>query len=246
MLNIAICDDMPEELLITSQHIRRYISEHGLDAEISEFSHPDALLLAGEQTPFDLYLLDVVLPMITGIAVGQELRARHITAQIVYLTTSDEFAVSAFSVKAAHYLTKPFTADAFDEAIDRALENIQRSVPRELTVRCEDGELRSLNINDIEYIECCDHTQDVHLKSGTVTEQRRSLTRLQEELDALAPGQFIAPYKGFLVNLRAVVRIEQTRITLRSGASVPIRLGSCSQLQVQYTSFRFKKKEGTP
>lgn len=244
VFKIAICDDMPEELAQISQQLRRYISERKLDAEITEFSHPDILLLAAEQTSFDLYLLDVVMPMITGIGVGRELRGRHSTAQIVYLTASDEFAVSAFSVKAAHYLTKPFTAGDFDEAIDRAMENIQRSASKELTVRGEDGELRMVSVREIEYIESRDHAQEIHLKEEAITEQRRSLARLQEDLDALVPGQFIMPYKGLLVNLRAVVSIEQSSMTLRSGVSVPIRRGSCRQLQAQYTAFRFAKKEG--
>lgn len=244
MLQIAICDDIPEELARISQHIRRYIKEHHLDAEVAEFSHPDALLLASERIPFDLYLLDVIMPMITGIGVGHELRARHSTAQIVYFTTSDEFALSAFSVKAAHYIIKPFTASDFDEAIDRAMENMRRSAPKELAVRSEDGKLRMINVREIEYIECCDHAQEIHLKIETIIEQRRSLARLQEELDALMLGQFIVPYKGFLVNLSAVVSIESKGVLLRSGARIPIRRGFCRQLQAQYTAFRFSKKEG--
>lgn len=244
MLKIAICDDMPEELIENAQYIHRYIKERDLEAEVSEFSHPDALLLAAEQTKFDLYLLDVVMPMVTGIGVGRELRGRHSSAQIVYITTSDEFAVEAFSVKAAHYLMKPFTASDFDEAIDRAIENMQRSAPKELSVRGEDKELRMLNVNDIEYIESSGHAQEVHLKGESVAEQRRSLARLQEELNKLVPGQFISPYKGFLVNLRAVVSISQNSMKLRSGVSIPIRRGSCRQLQAQYTNFRFTKKDG--
>lgn len=243
MLRIAICDDMPGELKRISQQIHRYIKDHDLDAEVSEFSHPDALLTAAEQTLFDLYLLDIVMPMITGISVGRELRGRHSTAQIIYLTTSDEFAVAAFSVKAAHYLTKPFTAADFDEAVDRALENMQRNAPKELTVRSADGELRLINVREIEYIECRDHAQEVHLQGESVMEQRRSISRLQEELDALVPGQFVIPYKGFLVNLSAVVSIDQNGILLRSGARLPISRGTTKQLQAVYAAFRFRKKE---
>lgn len=244
MLQIAVCDDMPEELARTYRHMLRYIKERDLDARVSEFSHPDALLLSAEQTPYDLYLLDIVMPMLTGIGVGQELRRRHSDAQIVYFTTSDEFAVSAFSVKAAHYVVKPFTAAEFDEAIDRALEDMRRSAPKELPVRSGDGELRLVDVREIEYIEYRNRVQEIHLRGETVTEQRRSLARLQEELEALVPGQFVGSCKGFIVNLSAVVSIDQSGILLRGGARLPISRGTTKQLQAVYAAFRFKKKEG--
>ena len=78
-----------------------------------------------------------------------------------------------------------------------------------------------------------------------MVEKRRSIARLQEELDALAPGQFIAPYKGFLVNLRAIVTVETRSILLRGGDRIPIPRGSFRQLQAQYLAYRFTKKEGT-
>lgn len=249
MLQIAVCDDVPAELTRILQHIHRYINEYKLDARVEPFSHPDALLLAAEKTSFDLYLLDIVMPMITGIGVGRELRQRKSTAQLVYLTTSEEFAVSAFSVRAAHYLIKPFTAAEFDEAIDRALENMHRNAPKQLTVRGPDGELRLINVREIEYIECRGHLQEIHLQEihlqdKILTEQRRSIGRLQEELGVLAPGQFIASYKGFLVNLSAIVSIGQSGISLRSGIRVPISRGTTKQLQAIYAAFRFRKKEG--
>ncbi len=76
MIHIAICDDAPQELKNISLRIKKYIASNDLDAEVEEFSHPDALLLASEKTPFDLYLLDIIMPMITGIDVGRELRNR--------------------------------------------------------------------------------------------------------------------------------------------------------------------------
>lgn len=245
MLKIAVCDDTPKERKQFVALMEAYLAANHLEAEVTAFAHPDALLTASEATPFDLYLLDVMMPMISGIGVGQELRRRHSKAQIVYLTTSEEYAVAAFSVKAAHYLLKPITAEAFNEAVDRAIGGMRRGSPAEMTIRSGDGALHTLDASDIEYIESSGHDQYIYAKGEVLVEKRRSIARLQEELDALAPGQFIAPYKGFLVNLRAIVTVETRSILLRGGDRIPIPRGSFRQLQAQYLAYRFTKKEGT-
>ena len=51
MLKIAVCDDMPEELSRIVGQLHRYIKNHPFDAEVTAFSHPDALLLASEKKP---------------------------------------------------------------------------------------------------------------------------------------------------------------------------------------------------
>ena len=109
MFKIAICDDNPEELAKVSRLLHNYINSNAINAEISEFLHPDMLLLASCKAPFDLYFLDIVMPMLSGIDVGRELRQQQKTAQIIFLTTSDEFAVDAFALRATHYLLKPFS-----------------------------------------------------------------------------------------------------------------------------------------
>lgn len=54
-----------------------------------------------------MYLLDIVMPHLTGIETAKRIRARGETAEIMFLTTSREYALDAFSVKASDYLLKP-------------------------------------------------------------------------------------------------------------------------------------------
>ena len=68
MLRIAICDDNSHDLQVTAALTAEYLSARALQAEVCTFTHPDALLCSSKKHPFDLYLLDVVLPMISGIA----------------------------------------------------------------------------------------------------------------------------------------------------------------------------------
>ncbi|MDD2413699.1 MAG: LytTR family DNA-binding domain-containing protein [Eubacteriaceae bacterium] len=199
MLQIAVCDDTPEDLSIIMQQTKKYLSVHGLEANVEGFSHPDALLTASEKKLFHLYLLDIVMPMMNGIEVGRMLRKHHNGAQIIYLTTSDEFAVEAFSLQAVHYLIKPFTGKKLDDALQRAIDNLSSPGSKGLVIRTEAGELRTVNVDAIQYIESRCHTQQVHFKNEIIIEKRRSLARLFEELQKVVKGSLSRHTKGSLL-----------------------------------------------
>ncbi|MEG0513056.1 MAG: LytTR family DNA-binding domain-containing protein [Clostridia bacterium] len=242
-MHIAICDDTPNELERISTLTHEYLAAYGLIAEVAIFLHPDLLLQASEKTPFDLYLLDIVMPMLSGIDVGRELRKKLSNAQIIYLTTSNEFAVEAFSLRATHYLVKPFQKAQFNEAIDRAMEKWKAALPKELVLKTKGGELRTIDLDQLQYIESHSHDQLLYLQANTFIKLSRSLSWLYGELEALAPGQFISPCKGYLVNQHAISTIHTSGILLRCGARIPIVRGSFQKLQAQYMSFLFDGKK---
>lgn len=241
MLCIAVCDDKPSELEKVSRLTKEYIASREMEAQVAEFSHPDALLGACQKTSFALFLLDVIMPMISGIDVGRELRRQHSRAPIIYLTSSDEFAVEAFAVQASNYLLKPLDETAFYAAMDRAFHQIKTSAPRHFSVRLEGGILCDLELDEVLYIESKDHQQYVHCKTGVYIEERRSLARLQEELELLAPGQFVMPYKGYLVNLQVVHRLDSDHIVLKGSETIPLAQRSFRQVRKAYLDYYFQE-----
>ncbi len=71
-----------------------------------------------ETTPYDLILLDIMLPKKDGIVVCRELRAKQVSMPILMLTARDsvEDRVKGLDSGADDYLTKPF---AFSELLAR-------------------------------------------------------------------------------------------------------------------------------
>lgn len=72
----------------------------------------------GSTQPYDLILLDVMLPIMDGFEVCRQLRKRGVQAPILMLTARDEVdeKVQGFEIGADDYLTKPF---AFKELLAR-------------------------------------------------------------------------------------------------------------------------------
>ena len=246
MLRIAICDDRPEQLALIRTALRAYFDPRGETPEVSAFDNSLLFLENLAQTGgWDIVLLDICMPGILGTDVAREIRQRRDKTEIVFLTASDEYAVDAFALKAAHYLMKPFTQAQFDEAMGRATARFENGRVKNLVVKPEGGGAQMVDIGDILYIESRRHVLTVHTKTGDLTEGRRSLSRMLEELEALSPGQFIMPYKGYVVNQRAVTAIEPEQLLLRGGARVPIPRRSYREIQNRYFDYLFPKNGGT-
>jgi DNA-binding response OmpR family regulator len=80
-----------------------------------------------ENVPYDLIILDIMLPKKDGIAVCKELRAKQVSVPILMLTAKDsvEDRVKGLDSGADDYLTKPF---AFSELLARVRALIQRNI----------------------------------------------------------------------------------------------------------------------
>ena len=203
MLRIRICDDQEDQRNMIRKYAEDYLRRRNLPADLRCFGSAMEFMDFLDGTGgCEIALLDICMPGIGGIDAAEEIRQRGDETEIIFLTTSDEYAVKAFALKAAHYLVKPFTQGQFDEAMDRAMEHLVKNEGKYLIAKAEGGEMHSLKLDEIQYIESFRHSQNIHLDSGEVMQMRLSLTSVLAEMERLSPGQFISPYKGYIVNMR--------------------------------------------
>lgn len=242
MLHIAICDDQAKHVNKIRSAVEHYTTNRNINVNIYEFDNPLVFLEGLDQIGgVDILLLDICMPGILGTEVAKEIRQRKDKTEIVFITTSDEFAVTAFALKAAHYLLKPFTQTQFDEAMKRAMVHFNNRKEKKTTLKLENGKLQMVNLDDIHYIESAGHTQFVYMEGGSCVEARHSLSWISEELENLAPGQFVSPYKGYLVNQKEIYNIDPKQMLLLSGKCLPISRGSFRQLQNAFFEYQFSE-----
>jgi len=245
VLKIVICDDSHEQQRLVQKAIEKYFKTHSdYSIQVSCYDNPLLFLEALDKNGgCDIVLLDIFMPGINGTEVAKEIRRRKDKTEIVFLTTSDDFAVAAFSLKAAHYLVKPFSQAEFDEAMDRAVAFFAKNNVLKLSFKLTGGGVKMVDIDDILYIESYKHEQQVQLKDGDVLSIRESLSFLQEQLDELSPHQFLSPYKGYIVNLKAVHSVEPDCMKLHGNKSVPIARRSFRELTDKYFAYAFGGNE---
>ena len=107
MLRIAVCDDSLAFRESAREMIERWSNESGVPVDLHLCADGDGLLslCAGER--IDLVFLDILMPLLNGLDTARELRARDTAVRIVFLTSSPEFALESYDVRAQGYLLKP-------------------------------------------------------------------------------------------------------------------------------------------
>ena len=117
MLSIAICDDAKEDRDKSCQLIKEYFKEQDREVDVSVFEEAEALLSDGRD--YDLYLLDVIMPDMSGMQAAERLLKRRRRPVIVFITSSLESAVDGYRVNAAGFLLKPIEESNFRETLTR-------------------------------------------------------------------------------------------------------------------------------
>ena len=88
------------------------------DAEFLSFSNPLPALAAARETEIDTALLDVELPELGGVDLGQYLRELYPFVNLIYLSEGPERAFEAISQHASGYLLKPAAAESVRREMD--------------------------------------------------------------------------------------------------------------------------------
>ena len=116
-MKIALCDDDERELTNIRSLLDSYQKTRNISLTYKEYHSSFELALQASKERFDLYLLDILMPHMTGMQLAREIRTFDHAADIIFLTTSSDFAVESYTVKATNYLMKPVSSNAFFAAM---------------------------------------------------------------------------------------------------------------------------------
>ena len=244
MLHVVICDDHPEELEKIRWAAEAYFrNKSEYTVTFYSFANPMSLLDHLEKGGnCDIALLDICMPGVDGLDVARQLQKRYNRVELVFLTTSREFAVDAFALGATHYLIKPFVQTQMDEALERAMRALGPGKRKKMVMQGEGGVLATVEVDNILYVENYRHYRAVYTTMGEMKETRRTMTTFMEELEQLCPGVFIQPYRGYIVNQNAIRAVTKEGILLRSGDRVPIKGGDFRKIRDAYFDWAFRKE----
>jgi DNA-binding NtrC family response regulator len=117
-VRILIVDD--EEIVIRS--CRRILEDEGTVVD-SVMDGWEALRKV-DDNPYDVIVLDIMMPKVDGLEVLQNVKERHPDVDVIMMTglSQVQTAVKAMKLGAFDYLSKPFDPDELKHVVDRALE----------------------------------------------------------------------------------------------------------------------------
>ncbi len=220
MVKIAICDDEKEFRSAAEQMLKLYMADKSAQFLADTFDVSSDLIDATEKgTIYDIYLLDIYMPGVTGMSIATELRNRDIKSPIIFLTSSTDHALEAFGVDATHYLLKPYTKDSFYVGMDKAMQSIA-SHKNDSVILKVDNEYRSIPVSKLIYCEAEDKYQRLYLASGEKLLIRISGTELYKLLSEY--DSFYHCGRAHIINLNHISRVTQSGTVFKNGMQLSL------------------------
>lgn len=238
MLQIAIVDDLREERLRLESCLERYCSENKLSFTVSSFAGGEQFL-ALPAGSFDLVFLDIYMSGLTGMETAKLFRQKDDRALLVFVTTSSDFAVDSFRVRAFDYLLKPYSYEQFAEIMSLCEKALAKSV-RYIEVK-ESRELIKIPIRDILYTDYDNHYIQIHT-SERVVRTYASFAEFAPQL--LDYPQFLNCYRNCIVNMDKVASLIENDFVLENGERVPITRDKRTELKQLFADYAFHKLNG--
>ncbi|MGI6192161.1 MAG: LytR/AlgR family response regulator transcription factor [Christensenellales bacterium] len=239
MLQIALCDDHIDDLSNMVQFINQYRTTRNLSCEYAAFSNGVDLLSTLEKGKrFDLYCLDIMMPGVSGIDVAKEIRYHDKAAPILFFTSSPEFALESYSVKAVNYVLKPVSKEKLFFTFDDLLEQMRLQNEEDaIVVKSTEGIQRIL-ISNLVYVEVTGRNVLYQLNSGRVVACAEPFSAACEKL--LKFGCFVKPHRSYLVNMQYVDTIDQRQMTLQNQSVIPVAQGKAKEIRQQYLNYQME------
>jgi two-component system LytT family response regulator len=199
-----------------------------------------------EKNP-DLVFLDIQMPKLSGFEMLELLENPPV---IIFVTAYDQYALKAFEASAADYLLKPFSAERFREAIDRALvfvknredfkSNIRQLMQHhethseylERVVVKEGSKIVVIPLEKLIRLEAQDDYVMLHTKEGKLLKQK-TMKYFERHLP---PDEFIRIHRSHIVKISAIKQIDALskdsyEVRLSGGESLPVSKSGYQRLK---------------
>lgn len=237
-MNIAVVDDLAVGRETLVSYLNEYFTEKNISLTISEFSDAESFVNQFENNKYNMIFFDIYMPGMSGIDAAKKVRLSDSSVEIIFLSTSNNFASESYSVNAFCYLVKPITKDAVSSLMQRYFDKYEDK-SKSLTVLYKSKPEIKLEItyDSIMYIDVISRKVQLHLKDRTVKIQNtfsECASILTED------NRFSNCCKGFIVNFDYVNTITGNDFLMQNGDFVPIKKRENQQVKKQYLTYKLK------
>ncbi len=209
-MQILICDD--DELLI--QQLRGYITlffkkQHLSCPDILSFTSGEDLL--SYSGAIDILFLDIEMPGMNGIYIGNTLKQRNDKTIIFVVTSYSEYLDEAMRFHVFRYLSKPLEKQRLFRNLKDAI-SLYHSLSAMVAIETR-HEVVTLPIAEIIAVESSGRSVIVHTTRGDYG----SIHSMQHWIEKLPKNCFVQSHRSFVVNLQHVCHFNHDTIHLANG-----------------------------
>ncbi|MCD7992955.1 MAG: LytTR family DNA-binding domain-containing protein [Clostridia bacterium] len=234
-MRVAIIDDLAVCRQEIKEYLLRYIRENyeGEEPELDEFESGTSFLGAFCPQIYDVIFIDQYMEGMSGMDTAREIRKSDEEAALIFVTTSHDHAVDSYGVRACGYLIKPFTYEAFEDTM--RLARVGKILNARFIALGDDRIL-------LKGILWCDregHYAQIHTDRQGVLRYRVSFSSLEAVLAAYP--QFLPCYRGLIINMDRVRRMEELEFLMDTGEHVPFRKRDHKEIKSRFSQYMFRR-----
>ncbi|NCB32594.1 MAG: response regulator transcription factor [Erysipelotrichia bacterium] len=234
MLKIAICDDEEKAVALDRQIVEDSLQTHGIGFEITAYTYSRNLLcdILDDHFFYDLILLDIEMPGISGMEIPQKLKNVLPNVRIIFVTSHTEYAIDAFELSIFRYVPKNNLDPKLSDAVIDAARLIELEAGQEYAVRTASC-MEKIPYKDILCIRRDGKNSMIVTHSGT-SRVRRSLQQVFEDLNT---PEFIYIDRGCIVNIIHIMKIIDGMAVLKNGEQLPISRSHLQEVKQKINLF---------
>lgn len=230
---IALIDDNPQEQIFITSLLAKEFEKAGIPIKkIDLYTSGKQFWEKAEPQHYDLIILDIVMPGLSGIDLARQIRAQNQYVRIVFCSSSNDFASESYDVGASYYIQKPLSSQDVAQMIER--------------LSIEDFELRKfislpdqqqVLLRNIIFAEYTNHVITIKQKRAPELKTRLALNQFA---DLIKDFPFlILCNKGTIVNLYEVTKWNGDHFIMSNHQTITISRRKKNEVEKAYRHFLF-------
>ena len=229
-MRIAVCDDNPKEL----ERIKGcFCRIQGYDLVCSYFDSTSTVMdiLKTENSPYDLYILDIEMPGMNGLKLAKSIREKDSRALFVFLTSYTRYMKDVFDVVTFDFIEKPISDEKLLQILERAATYL--NITSQHFSFGYRASRYSLKYDRILYIEKKGRQALIH----TFEDVYKTNMTLEEIWKQLNPKSFVHIHSSYIINLYNLDRKDNEIAIMRNGEKLHITKGYRRELAMRHYEF---------
>ena len=229
-MRIAVCDDNPKEL----ERIKGcFCRIQGYDLVCSYFDSTSTVMeiLKTENSPYDLYILDIEMPGMNGLKLAKSIREKDSRALFVFLTSYTRYMKDVFDVVTFDFIEKPISDEKLLQILERAATYL--NITSQHFSFGYRASRYSLKYDRILYIEKKGRQALIH----TFEDVYKTNMTLEEIWKQLNPKSFVHIHSSYIINLYKLDRKDNEIAIMRNGEKLHITKGYRRELAMRHYEF---------
>lgn len=211
-VRIAICDD--EQIMLDK--IKDKVSEisNTVNVKTDIYTYSEAKraveVLCCLEEYFDILLLDVDMPELSGLEVAKLVRECRDNLILIFISSHEQYVFESIEYNPFRYIRKNRISEELPLALKAAFTRLENENDKSIIVKTDDGEIRLFH-SEIMYYEIQNRRLKIHLDNGKIISTWKTI---KDQMNEMNDEKFIKLHSGCVVNVMYISGVSNFDVTL--------------------------------